>query len=227
MARAAPAGTRDRTRPVAAGGELVAGVVCWSPRRSRWRGRRWTRPGSSASTRAAGIPRSSPASRDSPACCPIALLDVWIVLALVAAALDRRWRLRAPVRHAPARARRRDAHGARGRLRSSTSLFLACWGLNYRRQPITERLDFDRARVTAAEVDAASRRAVAELNRLHQTAHADLRGDADAGGHAGAAGAGLCRRRSGRWARHGWRRRGARRSRCCRRSSGGRRWTGW
>ncbi len=52
--------------------------------------------------------------------------------------------------------------------------FLACWGLNYRRPPITERLDFDRSRVTAAEVDAASRRAVAELNRLHQPAHADL-----------------------------------------------------
>jgi hypothetical protein len=54
-------------------------------------------------------------------------------------------------------------------------VFLAFWGLNYRRQPITTGLDFDRARVTPAEVDLASRRAVAELNHLHQDAHADLR----------------------------------------------------
>ena len=104
---------------------------------------------------------------------PVALLDVWIVLALLASAWAG-WRVvRAPSGtrvHAIARALTRGAVAA-----SVVYIgFLVCWGLNYRRPPITERLDFDRSRVTPAEVDAASRRAVAELNRLYQPAHADL-----------------------------------------------------
>ena len=105
---------------------------------------------------------------------PIALLDVWIVLALLAS-LWTAWR----VLRAPAGARLRAI--ARGCWRTVVAValvyvvFLACWGLNYRRQPITHGLDFDRARVTAGEVEAVSRRAVAELNALHQPAHAELR----------------------------------------------------
>ena len=104
---------------------------------------------------------------------PIALLDVWIVLAVIVAAWAC-WR----VFRAPSGTRLRAMASALTRAIVAASVvyiaFLACWGLNYRRPPITERLDFDRSRVTAAEVDAASRRAVAELNRLHQAAHADL-----------------------------------------------------
>lgn len=53
-------------------------------------------------------------------------------------------------------------------------LFLALWGLNYRRLPVTRGLDFDAARVTQANVDALGARAVVELNRLHAPAHALL-----------------------------------------------------
>ena len=76
--------------------------------------------------------------------------------------------------HAQRSARALARGGGRG-LRSSTSVFLACWGLNYRRQPITERLDFDRSRVTGrrSRLPRAGARS-AELNRLHQPAHADL-----------------------------------------------------
>ena len=105
---------------------------------------------------------------------PIALLDVWIVLAALGVAWTG-WR----VIRAPSGTRVRT--WARALARGAVVLavvylgFLACWGLNYRRLPITKGLDFDQSRVTAAEVDAAGLRAVAELNRLHQTAHFDLR----------------------------------------------------
>ena len=103
---------------------------------------------------------------------PVALLDVWIVLACS--------RPHGPAGGSP----RAVGHAARRIAGALTRgivaagavvyiVFLGLWGLNYRRLPITERLDFDRSRVTAAEVDAASRRAVAELNRLYQPAHAD------------------------------------------------------
>jgi Protein of unknown function (DUF3810) len=104
---------------------------------------------------------------------PFALLDAWIVLTVLASA----WACWRVVR-APSGTRLRTVARmlARGLVAASVVYvaFLACWGLNYRRPPITERLDFDRSRVTPAEVDAASRRTVTELNRLHQPAHADL-----------------------------------------------------
>ncbi len=104
---------------------------------------------------------------------PVALLDVWIALTLLAVAWTA-WR----VLRARSGTRIRAVAGAmaRGIVAAAVAymVFLACWGLNYRRQAITEGLDFDRSRVTAAEVDAASLRAVAELNRLHQPAHVDL-----------------------------------------------------
>jgi len=52
-------------------------------------------------------------------------------------------------------------------------VFLAAWGLNYRRLPITATLDFDQARVTREAVERLAVRAVDELNRLHARAHAD------------------------------------------------------
>src|SRR5207342_1593084 len=52
-------------------------------------------------------------------------------------------------------------------------VFLAAWGLNYRRLPITTTLDFDRKRVTRAAVERFAARAGDELNRLYLRAHAD------------------------------------------------------
>jgi hypothetical protein len=52
-------------------------------------------------------------------------------------------------------------------------VFLAAWGLNYRRLPITATLDFDQKRVTSEAVERFAVRAVDELNRLHMRAHAD------------------------------------------------------
>jgi hypothetical protein len=42
--------------------------------------------------------------------------------------------------------------------------FLACWGLNYRREPLRSHLDFERARVTDTNVRVLADRAVAEVN---------------------------------------------------------------
>lgn len=52
-------------------------------------------------------------------------------------------------------------------------VFLVTWGLNYRRQPLAARLDFDRARVSTESVATFARRVVSELNRLAPLA--DLR----------------------------------------------------
>ena len=51
-------------------------------------------------------------------------------------------------------------------------LFLAIWGLNYRRVPLENKLDFDRTRVTAQRVSALAAEAVRRLNGLHESAHA-------------------------------------------------------
>ena len=49
--------------------------------------------------------------------------------------------------------------------------FLVTWGLNYRRQPLEAKLDFDPARVSAEAVGAFDSRVVTELNRLAPMAH--------------------------------------------------------
>lgn len=51
-------------------------------------------------------------------------------------------------------------------------VFLAAWGLNYRRVPLRDRLDFDQARVTRDAQVTLTGLAVDELNRLHAPAHA-------------------------------------------------------
>ncbi|HEX7485806.1 MAG TPA: DUF3810 family protein [Vicinamibacterales bacterium] len=51
-------------------------------------------------------------------------------------------------------------------------LFLAMWGLNYRREPLWARLDFDRARVTPHSVKDLARLVVGRVNALHPDAHA-------------------------------------------------------
>ena len=145
---------------------LVASAVAlaWAPMDPAWvervYSRRW-------------YPALQPIVTSLSSLVPVALLDVWIVLALLASAWAG-WR----VVRAPSGTRMRAIARtlARGVVAASVVYlaFLVCWGLNYRRPPITERLDFNRSRVTAAEVNAASRRGVDELNRLYQPAHADL-----------------------------------------------------
>jgi hypothetical protein len=52
-------------------------------------------------------------------------------------------------------------------------LFMATWGLNYRREPLRTRLDFDPARVTPDGMMAFARGVVDRVNALHVPAHAD------------------------------------------------------
>ncbi len=50
-------------------------------------------------------------------------------------------------------------------------LFLAFWGMNYRRVPLEEKLDFDRSRVTRERAFALASESVKRLNALHGAAH--------------------------------------------------------
>jgi Protein of unknown function (DUF3810) len=51
-------------------------------------------------------------------------------------------------------------------------LFLATWGLNYRRVALQEKLSFDASRLTSAATGDLAARTVSELNRLYGPAHA-------------------------------------------------------
>jgi hypothetical protein len=51
-------------------------------------------------------------------------------------------------------------------------LFLALWGLNYRRVPLEQKLDYDRSRVTHDNLVAFASRAVAAINGGYEAAHA-------------------------------------------------------
>jgi hypothetical protein len=51
-------------------------------------------------------------------------------------------------------------------------LFLAVWGLNYRRASIATRFDHDRSRVTEDSVEQLARLSASRLNALHRIAHA-------------------------------------------------------
>ena len=51
-------------------------------------------------------------------------------------------------------------------------LFLAVWGLHYRRVPLEEKLDFDPARVTEVNAQVLAVESVRRLNALHAAAHA-------------------------------------------------------
>jgi hypothetical protein len=106
---------------------------------------------------------------------PFALLDALIGGALLWIGL-RVWRITRAGGPDRRRAIGRFALDAIAAVALVYLLFLALWGLNYRRLPVTTGLDYDAARVTQPHVDALGRRAVAELNRLHASAHALLPG---------------------------------------------------
>jgi len=106
---------------------------------------------------------------------PFALMDALIGAALLWIAL-RVWRITRAAGADRGRSIGRFALDAIAAVAFAYLLFLGLWGLNYRRLPVTTGLDFDAARVTQANVDALGTHAVAELNRLHTSAHALLPG---------------------------------------------------
>ncbi len=100
----------------------------------------------------------------------IALFDVLAVAALGAAAalVVRRVRARGAGAWGPVLRRLAGDAIVAGAL--LYLVFLAVWGLNYRRLPLVDVLDFDRARVTPDALLSLAARAVDELNRLHTEA---------------------------------------------------------
>jgi len=104
---------------------------------------------------------------------PVAVTDVLIAVAVIAAVVaGRRWFLATRKLSSG----RRLAHAAFVLATTAATayvLFSAMWGLNYRREPLRTRLDFDRARVTPASIADLARRVVERVNALHARAHAD------------------------------------------------------
>ncbi len=101
---------------------------------------------------------------------PVALLDVLIV-AVAAAWMGLAWR---DLRRSATRGRAALSVVARTATWTAAFylLFLAAWGLNYRRVPLVEALPFDASRVTGAAARRAAAAAVDRLNALHDRAHA-------------------------------------------------------
>jgi Protein of unknown function (DUF3810) len=102
---------------------------------------------------------------------PVALLDVAVTLLVVFVLV--------------AFARRvRQTGMVRALVRSTVSvatlgaviylLFLAMWGLNYRRQPLERKLAFDQQRVTAAAARSLGEHAARVMNAAHTAAHATV-----------------------------------------------------
>ena len=50
-------------------------------------------------------------------------------------------------------------------------VFLAMWGLNYRREPLTAKLDYDASRISSASLAVLAAESVDRLNALHAPAH--------------------------------------------------------
>src|SRR5207248_11609185 len=101
---------------------------------------------------------------------PVALLDVLIVAA-AAAWTGLAWR---DLRRSATRGRAALSVVARTATWTAAFylLFLAAWGLNYRRVPLVEALPFDASRVTGAAARRAAAAGVDRLNALHDRAHA-------------------------------------------------------
>lgn len=102
---------------------------------------------------------------------PFALLDVSILALLALFA----WRLQRTVRRTRGRAwGGAIVRGVVSVLVAASALylwFLGAWGMNYRRSPIVERVDFAEARLTSAAARRWAARAVDELNAGYASAH--------------------------------------------------------
>ena len=93
----------------------------------------------------------------------LAVAAVWVVVSL--AGLPRRWRKDGGVRACGMLLLRWATAAAVVYL-----VFLAAWGLNYRRAPLASRLSFSRDRVTEAATRELGRRAIARANDLRAAA---------------------------------------------------------
>jgi len=99
---------------------------------------------------------------------PFALFDaLWIAAAASAAA----WAYRRLGARPLARSVRRMAFEALTAVASVYLVFLLTWGLNYRRVPLRERLDFDAARITRAAAGELGVRVAGQLNTSYADAH--------------------------------------------------------
>lgn len=109
--------------------------------------------------------RLTPISNQS----PLALVDVAGVALLAWAG----WRLHKRVRsRGLLRGAAGAAVGAIGFAAGVYLCFLLLWGLNYRRVPLEEKIDFQAARITEAGAIRLASAAVDRLNGLHASAHA-------------------------------------------------------
>ena len=121
---------------------------------------------------------------------PIALLDISVLVLVVVLALGFWRRVRGGGPAARAHVGRRhpaDAHGALVFL-----LFFVLWGLNYRRVPLDQKIEYDQSRVTREAALRLGEHALREVNRLHAAAHRldDGRDGGRGRASAGAAGSG-------------------------------------
>jgi hypothetical protein len=103
---------------------------------------------------------------------PFALLDAWLLLG-VALLARAGWRI---ARASGARLTAAAGAAWRGLVLAAAVylVFLAAWGLHYRRQPLTSRVQFSAARVTPEAADALAVRAIGALNAQHAAAHAEI-----------------------------------------------------
>ncbi|MGE3842040.1 MAG: DUF3810 family protein [Vicinamibacterales bacterium] len=105
---------------------------------------------------------------------PWALLDVWLLVGSVAGT----WAVWRVFRAQPGRPASRIRTAVRigwGSAVAAAALFLVfllCWGFNYQRQPLEQRLAFDDSRVTGPKVLALAERATEALNAYYRDAYA-------------------------------------------------------
>ena len=101
---------------------------------------------------------------------PFAFFDVLCVTALIVAVLF----VTRQVRKA---GWRRGLASVGGRLLMSAAVvyivFLATWGLNYRRVPLRDKLRFDAARLNPSATNDLAMRVASEMNRLYMDAHGE------------------------------------------------------
>jgi Protein of unknown function (DUF3810) len=99
---------------------------------------------------------------------PIAWLDLAVACFLIASVEFVIWRVRI---FGARRAFGRNLITVAGAAAWLYLLFLALWGLNYRRVPLEQKLDYDRSRLTHAAAVSFINRAVASLNDGYAAAH--------------------------------------------------------
>jgi hypothetical protein len=104
---------------------------------------------------------------------PFALFDVLLVLSAVVVLA---WAIHAIVRARRGRFLARIAGSVLTLLAAAAAVYLAflgVWGLNYEREPLSQKLVFDRQAATAERISSLARDAVTELNALHDRAHGE------------------------------------------------------